>query len=161
MTMKAFFLLLAAGAIFTAGCQQPAGTGNQTADTVTTTHTVPDAAPLQGPQCFTQVVGRDTAHLRFEIVNDSVSGQLEYRRYEKDSNKGEIKGTFHDKLLDVQYHFMSEGTMSTHPAIFRMEGDKVFEGRPSSFDKEGKPVFARDPGYIPFDSIPFVKGVCE
>ena len=160
--MKSFLFLLAAGAAFAAGCQQPSGSGTaQTTDTAITTDTVPSADVPQGPQCFIQVVGRDTALLQFEVVNDSVSGRLEYRRYEKDSNKGEIKGSFHDQLLDVQYHFMSEGVMSTNPAVFRVDGDQVFEGRPSGFDKEGRPVFAKDPGYMEFDSIPFVRRVCE
>jgi hypothetical protein len=160
--MKRFFFLLAIGAALAAGCQQPSGSGTaQTTDTAIATDTVPSADVPQGPQCFIQVVGRDTALLQFEIVNDSVNGRLEYRRYEKDSNKGEIKGSFHDQLLDVQYHFMSEGVMSTNAAVFRLAGDSVFAGQPSGFDKEGQPVFARDPGYMKYDSVAFVRRVCE
>ncbi|HEY0610152.1 MAG TPA: hypothetical protein VGD35_10860 [Chitinophaga sp.] len=161
--MKAFFLSLAAGAaiVYVTGCQPSGSSNEQTADTVSTTDTVPVAATLPaGPQCFTQVVGKDTARLQFTVTGDSVTGKLTYKRYEKDSNKGDIKGTVHGNIIDVQYSFMSEGVMSTNQAVFKVEGDKVYEGRAGEFDKEGRPVFGKDLGRVRFDSVGFVKGEC-
>ncbi len=160
--MKATFLLLAAAALAAVSCQQPAGNTGSTTDSTATTDTVTASQQIQsGPQCFTQIVGRDTAYLQLlTISNDSVSGKLEYHRYEKDANKGEIKGALHNNILTLQYQFMSEGTTSTVPAVFKMDGEQVYEGRASSFDKEGAPVFDQDPSLIKFDTIPFVKTTC-
>lgn len=161
--MKTFFLVLAAGAICAAGCQQHSGdAGAQTRDSLTTTDTVPaSAATPAGPQCFTQVVGKDTAKLSFEVAGDSVNGKLEYKRYEKDSNKGTIKGVMRGNILNAQYTFMSEGMESTNQAVFKVEGDKVYEGRAKDFDKEGRPVFGEDLGKVEWDSVGFVKGECR
>lgn len=89
-----------------------------------------------------------------------MTGTLEYKRYEKDSNKGDIKGVVQGNILDVQYVFMSEGVVSTNQAVFRVEGDKVYEGRAKEFDKEGRPVFGKDLGKVEFDSVGFVRGEC-
>jgi hypothetical protein len=161
--MKTFFLVLAAGAIGAAGCQQHAGEAStQAGDSLTTTDTVPvSAVRPAGPQCFTQVVGKDTARLSFEATGDSVSGKLEYKRYEKDSNKGTIRGVMRGNILDVQYTFMSEGMESTNQAVFKVEGDKVFEGRAKDFDKEGRPVFGQDLGNVEWDSVGFMRGECR
>jgi len=161
--MKTFFLVLAASAICATGCQQHGeAASSQSGDTVVTTDTVPvsTVAPA-GPQCFTQVVGKDTARLSFEIAGDSVNGKLEYKRYEKDSNKGTIKGVMQGNILNVQYTFMSEGMESTNQAVFKVEGDKVFEGRAKDFDKEGRPVFGADLGKVEWDSEGFVRGECR
>jgi hypothetical protein len=161
--MKTFFLVLAASAVCAAGCQQHGGeASSQSSDSLTTTDTVPVSAAIPaGPQCFTQVVGKDTARLSFEIAGDSVNGKLEYKRYEKDSNKGTIKGVMQGNILNVQYTFMSEGMESTNQAVFKVEGDKVFEGRAKDFDKEGRPVFGEDLGKVAWDSEGFVKGECR
>jgi hypothetical protein len=89
-----------------------------------------------------------------------VRGKLEYKRFEKDSNKGTIKGVMQGNILQVQYTFMSEGTESTQQAVFKVEGDKVYEGRAKEFDKEGRPVFGEDLGKVEFDSVGFVRGEC-
>lgn len=163
--MKTFFLVLATGAICAAGCQQHSGeAGAQSGDSVVTTDTVPvsaEAPAPAGPQCFTQVVGKDTARLNFEVNADSVIGKLEYKRYEKDSNKGTIRGVMQGNILNVQYTFMSEGMESTNQAVFKVEGDKVYEGRAKDFDKEGRPVFGEDLGKVEWDTVGFVRGECR
>jgi hypothetical protein len=161
--MKTFFLVLASGAMCAMGCQQHAGeASSQTGDSLTTTDTVPvSAVRPTGPQCFTQVVGKDTARLSFETSGDSVNGKLEYKRYEKDSNKGTIRGVMQGNMLNVQYTFMSEGMQSTNQAVFKVEGDKVYEGRAKDFDKEGRPVFGEDLGKVEWDSVGFVRGECR
>src|ERR1044072_3603575 len=128
--MKAPLLLLAAAALAAVSCQQPAGNTGGTTDSTATADTVTASQQIQsGPQCFTQIVGRDTAYLQLLTINsDSVSGKLEYHHYEKDSNKGEIKGTLRNNILALQYQFMSEGVTSTVPAVFKMDGEQVYAG---------------------------------
>ena len=156
-------LLLLAAAAMAASCQQPAGNTETANDSTTVAADTVAAAQqsISGPACFTQVVGKDTAYLQLlTIQNDSVSGKLAYHHFEKDSNKGEIKGTLHNNILELQYQFMSEGTTSTVPAVFKLEGEQAYAGLPGSFDKEGAPVFDKDPARIQFDTIPFVKTTC-
>jgi uncharacterized protein (DUF2147 family) len=156
--MRTFLLLLAAVAGVTS-CQQRSGeTATQAADTVSIADTVP-ASEAQ-PQCFIQVTGKDTARLELAFSGDSVHGRLEYRRYEKDSNRGSISGTRQGNIINVQYSFMSEGVTSTRQAVFKTEGDKVYEGRAKEFDKEGRPVFGEDLEKVEFDSVGFVRGEC-
>lgn len=160
--MKTFLPVLAAGIICAAGCQQGSGeAGEQTGDSLITTDTVPvsTVAPT-GPQCFIQVAGKDTARLSFEVAGDSVRGKLEYKRFEKDSNKGTIKGVMQGNILNLQYTFMSEGMESSNQAVFKVEGDKVYEGRAKEFDQEGRPVFGEDLGKVEWDSVGFVRGEC-
>ncbi|HEU4553100.1 MAG TPA: hypothetical protein VFS25_09705 [Chitinophaga sp.] len=162
--MKALPFLLTAVAVITVSCGQNNTNSNNTggstdtmSETVTTAATTPLAA---GPQCFTQVVGKDTALLHLQAANDSIKGRLEYHRYEKDSNKGDFEGAIHDNIITAQYHFMSEGTLSTRPVVFKLDGERLYEGRPSLFDAQGVPVFEKDPARIQFDTIPFVKVQC-
>ncbi|WP_298736583.1 hypothetical protein [uncultured Chitinophaga sp.] len=160
--MKTFILVLAAGAICAMSCQQQSGeAGTQTGDSLTLTDTVPlSSLAAGGPQCFIQVVGKDTARLSFEVSGDSVNGKLAYQRYEKDSNKGTIRGVVQGNILQVQYTFMSEGVESVNQAMFKVDGDKVYEGRAKDFDKEGRPVFGNDLGKVEWDSAGFVRGEC-
>ena len=157
--MKAFFFSLAAGiAACMTACQQPSSNSSQpAADTVVVADTIPIRI---GPQCFMQVVGRDTARLLFEVIDDSVSGKLSYHRYEKDSNAGDITGHMQGNIIDAVYRFTSEGMVSTNQVVFKVEGGQVYEGRASEFDKEGRPVFDKDLGKVQFDSVAFVEGTC-
>lgn len=157
--MKVLPLILLSATILAAGCQQ---TGKRPAtppaqDTVAT-ETVPAD---QGPWCFLFVLKRDTISLQFRVTTgDSVSGRLEYRFYEKDKSRGTIRGTLRNNIVDAQYQFMSEGMQSTRQVVFRMEGEKLYEGRPETFDQQGNPVFNKDAARIPFDTIPFIKQPC-
>lgn len=157
--MKAF--LLSATVLLTfiiTGCQQPGSNtaASNTEDSVKTT------APLPaGPQCFTRVSGKDTAYIQFETTDQAVNGQLEYNLFEKDRNKGSITGTINDNIIEVAYQYMSEGTMSTRPAVFKLDGDNVYEALADKLDEEGQPVFDKDHSKLRFDSHPFVKSDCR
>lgn len=153
-------ILLSAGLLtmIISSCQQTANTKTTAApaDTV-------KKAPLlhAGPQCFYKTFKQDSAYLQFETDNEVVSGQLEYKPFEKDKNAGTISGTITDNIIEVEYHFMSEGIMSVRKAIFKMEGERLLEAVADSTDKEGLPVFDKDYSKLRYDSIPFVKGNCK
>jgi hypothetical protein len=152
--MKPFFLVAGFLTIFTA-CQQSAKpTAETTADSSKAT-----AILHAGPQCFTQVFKQDTAYLQFETDNEVVTGQLTYLRFEKDKNTGTITGTINDNIIDVEYHFMSEGNMSVRNAIFKLEDGKIYEATTDSLDKDGQPIFNK--AALTFDTTPFVKGKCR
>ncbi|GAA0528421.1 hypothetical protein [Chitinophaga japonensis] len=159
--MKAIPIFLLAGAAIIAGCQQPANHSSTSithpGDSASAAHTVPTNTGLQ---CFMKVVGRDSVILQFQVRHDSVSGHLAYRNYEKDKSAGNIKGSLRDSIIDVQYHFMSEGMESTVQTLFKLEDGKAYAGLPGDFDKEGRPVFDKDPARIQFDTVPFLRVPC-
>ena len=164
MHMKPFSLLIIAGATLAISCQQSSTSTDHTSDsTLTSVDTAATGAtshPAIDLRCFMQKVGKDTASLFMKINNDSVSGHLEYRRYEKDSNDGDFEGTIQNNILHLQYHFMSEGMMSTRQEVFKLDGERLYAGLPASFNNQGEPVFEKDPANIKFDTVPFVKVPC-
>lgn len=153
--MRSLFLFSVLLTILTA-CQQT-NSNKTTTDSVKTTSAILHA----GPQCFTQVLNRDTAYLRFQTDNEVITGQLEYKPFEKDKNSGTISGTINDDIIDVEYHYASEGTMSIRKAIFKIDGDSLFEAIADSLDKEGQPLFNNDYKKLKFDTTPFEKGKCR
>ena len=114
-----------------------------------------------GPQCFYHLFSRDTAFLQFETDNEVVTGRLEYKPFEKDKNTGTISGTITDNIIEVEYHYMSEGIMSVRKAIFKLDGERLYEALADKTDKDGQPLFDKDYSKLRYDSIPFVKGDCK
>jgi hypothetical protein len=155
--MKSFFL--SAGLLtMIISCQQSAKTNTTSApaDSAKTTTLV-----HAGPQCFYKTFKQDTAYLEFETDNEVVTGQLEYKPFEKDKNTGTISGTITDNIIEVEYRYMSEGIMSMRKAIFKLDGERVFEATAENTDKDGLPVFDKDYSKLRYDSIPFVKANCK
>jgi len=101
--------------------------------------------------------GKDTAFLRFETYNEVVTGQLEYKPFEKDKSKGTISGTIMGNIIVVNYHYMSEGIMSVRTAIFKLNKDNIFEAKAVKPDKDGQSVFEKDYSKLQFNSTPFIK----
>jgi hypothetical protein len=154
--MKPFFLFAGLLTIATSSCQQP---GTKT--TAQTDSTKTATLLHEGPQCFTKIAGKDTAYLQFETDNEVVSGQLEYKPFEKDKNTGTISGTITDNVIEVDYHYMSEGIMSVRKVIFQLKNNQIREAKADKLDKDGQPLFDKDYSKLKFDSIPFVKGKCR
>lgn len=157
--MKPYFVAAALLTMFS--CQQPASNTPETdeQDTSTVTVTAPASTPVQ--QCYIKISGKDTSYLQFEINNEAIDGQLEYHLFEKDKNEGVIRGTIANNIITAEYGFLSEGTPSKRPVVFKLENDQVFEAIPSSFDAEGTPVFDKDQNKLKFENAPFVKGNCK
>jgi hypothetical protein len=155
--MRPFFLFGGLLTMIISSCQQP----DKKAATALTDSTKTISIVHPGPQCFTQIMGKDTAYLQFETDNEVVTGQLEYKPFEKDKNTGTISGTITDNVIEVDYHYMSEGIMSVRKAIFKLNDDNIFEAKAAKLDKDGQPLFDQDYSKLQFDSIPFVKGNCR
>ncbi|ACU58599.1 hypothetical protein [Chitinophaga pinensis] len=155
--MKLYFV--AAALLTMLSCQQSASTSSET-EGKDSTVTAP-AMVAAGPQCFTRISGKDTSYLQFETDNEVINGHLEYRLFEKDKNLGTITGTINNNIIEAEYRFMSEGQTSVRPVVFKLENNQVSEAIPSSFDKEGVPVFEKDLTKLKYEETPFVKGDCK
>ena len=67
--------------------------------------------------CYTFTAKKDTAILHINVAENMVSGDLEYRFFEKDHNKGTIKGKIVGDTLIANYTFLSEGTTSVREVV--------------------------------------------
>lgn len=78
--------------------------------------------------CYTFATKKDTAFLHLNVTDDIVSGDLEYHFFEKDSNKGRIKGKMIGDSLIADYTFSSEGTTSTREVVMIKKDNSFIEG---------------------------------
>lgn len=92
----------------------------------TTDHNVDNTKPESG--CYRMVIHKDSALMNLTVNGKNVSGKLEYRRFEKDSNTGNFSGTIDSNRINAWYSFQAEGTISVRQVIFKIDGDKLLEG---------------------------------
>ncbi|HXS56851.1 MAG TPA: hypothetical protein VN726_12060, partial [Hanamia sp.] len=99
--------LLLISVVFLAACNSETETQSQkTADTLKNSVET-SAASING--CYISILKNDTATLNINENGSTVSGELIYKRFEKDNNKGTFKGEIKDSLIIGDYTFQSEG----------------------------------------------------
>jgi len=91
--------------------------------------------------CYSYTMKKDSAFLRINITDNVVSGDLEYKNFEKDSNKGTIKGKMLGDTLLADYTFLSEGATSVREVVMLRKGPGFIEGYGESEEKNGKMNF--------------------
>lgn len=113
------------------------------------------------PGCYINTFNKDTAFLQLAIDNNVVTGELEYKRFEKDQNKGAITGSLHGDTLVADYTFNSEGTTSVRQVVFVKKGDLLVEGYGEVAEVNGRTTF-KNPGSLTFDDkMAMRKTVCK
>ncbi|MCF0053301.1 hypothetical protein LXM25_24740 [Dyadobacter sp. LJ53] len=96
-----------------------------------------------GSECYAYTTEKDSAFLHIEVKSDSmITGDLEYRLFEKDRNRGKIDGKIHGDTLFASYKFMSEGVESTREVAFLQKGGNWVEGFGPAEDKNGTMLFS-------------------
>ncbi len=81
-----------------------------------------------GTFCYVSMNSKDTVFLKLNIFADSVTGNLSYKLFEKDSNKGNFAGKLNGDTLIADYTFMSEGSESIRQVAFLIQNDIAAEG---------------------------------
>lgn len=113
------------------------------------------------PGCYEMSISKDTARMKINIDGNQVSGDLEYKRFEKDSNKGTFSGTFTEGIIDGWYNFQSEGLISVRQVIFKSEGEALLEGY-GDVEQKGDTVYFKYPQTLKYeDDHPFKKITCN
>ncbi|MBC7615221.1 MAG: hypothetical protein H7202_04070 [Pedobacter sp.] len=111
--------------------------------------------------CYTYTKNKDTASLMLIISGRIITGELHYQLFEKDSNKGIIKGEMRGDTLVADYIFNSEGKQSTRQVAFLRKNGKLIEGSGEVTEKNGK-VYFRSTSDLKFgDAIEFTKVSCK
>ena len=107
--------------------------------------------------CYTYAKNKDTASLMLMISGHIVTGELQYQLFEKDSNKGLIKGEMKGDTLVADYTFNSEGKQSTRQVAFLKKDGKLMEGFGEVVEKDGK-IYFKSISDLKFDdAIEFTK----
>lgn len=91
--------------------------------------------------CYSYMTNRDTVLLDMVLSGTLVRGNLTYRFFEKDGNKGHIRGTMHGDTLFADYRFSSEGIESTREIVFLKKESTLTEGYGDMEEKNGKMIF--------------------
>ena len=77
--------------------------------------------------CRQMIIDKDTAYIALQESGDSLYGTLEYKRFEKDSNKGKIHLLKKTGRAEGWYNFQSEGMNSVRQIILKLRGDSLSE----------------------------------
>lgn len=99
-------------------------------------------ATADGLYCYTSTENRDTVHIRFELKQGLVNGELSYRLFEKDASTGRIKGYISGDTLIADYLYTSEGISSTREVIFLFGDNTLTEGYGEMEEKDRRFVFS-------------------
>jgi len=107
------------------------------------TTTVVESDEQASAQCFAYITDKDSAFLHIDVTSDSiVKGDLEYKLFEKDRNRGEIDGRLYGDTLLANYKFMSEGVTSTREVAFLKKDGNWVEGFGPAEEKNGSMQFS-------------------
>ena len=109
--------------------------------------------------CYIMIQGKDTATLELTVADSTVSGNLNFKRFEKDSNQGTIDGVIRDGLILANYAFQSEGRRSVREVVFLMRGESLLEGYGEIEVKGDSAKFVNITG-LKFLPTPFIKTNC-
>lgn len=135
--MKKYTYLLPTVTVLFAACQNQSTEINDSNGIPLDTNVV----NVSDVQCYTYAKNKDTANLSFTITNGIIVGELDYKLFEKDSNKGMVEGEMRGDTLMLDYTFNSEGIESERQVIMLKKDNQLFEGFGDVEEKNGKFVF--------------------
>jgi hypothetical protein len=141
--MKKFILTFVAASALLAACNNEEKTVARADSTVV----IPaDTTVAKTPEpfrdgCYEYVKNRDTASLTLKLAGEEITGDLSYKLFEKDSNKGTIAGEIKGDTIIAEYDFNSEGTRSIREIVFLKKDGKLYEGFGEVQTKGMKTVF--------------------
>lgn len=146
--MKNIIPILAVASALIASCQS--NTTKTTTSTDSTLNTVVDTSK-NSDQCFEYIKNKDTATLKLVTTNNTVSGDLTYKLYEKDKNNGTITGIVKGDTIIANYTFQSEGMASIRQVVWLKKDGKLIEGFGESEGVNGKMKF-KNIGQLKFEN---------
>lgn len=122
----------------------------------------PETAAIQiSSGCYRMIIDKDSAHMDLSVNGKEVSGDLNYKRFQKDSNKGSFNGTIDSNKLVAWYKFQSEGMISVRQVIFKLTDKGLAEGY-GDLEVKGDTAYFKYPHTLTFEeSHPFTKVDCK
>ncbi|MBS7564182.1 hypothetical protein KHS38_07170 [Mucilaginibacter sp. Bleaf8] len=132
-----YIIPICMAALAIASCSSPQNNTN-TADTVsssTTTDTIiterdVPSAPVHDTLRFVRTEGKtnlDSTTVYLNLQGATVTGQMNWTPYEKDSRKGTLKGTRSGDMIDATWTFMQEGMTDTLALKFELKNNQLLQ----------------------------------
>lgn len=151
--------------IFSASCtnEQKAKQADDTSKVIAPDTTFTSSRPKTSTSdCYVYIKNRDTASLKINMEGEELTGELNYKLFEKDSNKGTIAGEMKGDTIIAEYTFDSEGMRSVREVVFVKKDDgNIYEGTGDVMEKGGKMVF-KDRSALKFSpTMIFTKTNCK
>jgi hypothetical protein len=171
--MKKYLTASIVTALLSCQGNDPETNGTDNADTTNATTVSPKEPAEKDPaesddrdgrnnkNCYASYQNKDVVLLSFMQMDSLITGDLAYSYYEKDRNKGKIKGVMRGDTIIAEYNFESEGVLSVREVIFLKKGDTIIEGFGDVVDDHGKMIY-KDHASLTFDNSLALKKVnCE
>jgi len=107
-------------------------------------------------ECYDYFSDKDSISLHITLAGKAIAGELLYRIFEKDQNKGSLQGEMHGDTLLAEYTFISEGIESVREVAFLKKENGFAEGYGEAEEKDGKLLF-KNPGALNFSNTVVLK----
>lgn len=137
--------------------------GNDTTEIIAKDTTFSSASPKTNTtNCYEYIKNRDTATLKIIMEGEELTGNLDYKLFEKDRNTGKIAGEMKGDTIIAEYYFNSEGVSSIREIVLvKKEDGKIYEGTGEMMEKGSKMVF-KDRSALQFNqSLVFSPANCK
>lgn len=154
--MKKYFFIIIGFFGLLQACQN-----NETTNTTDSLALDTNIVPSTKQFCYAYVKDKDTANLTFMSSGNITTGELSYSLFEKDKNKGIIKGEMRGDTLIADYTFNSEGIESIRQVAFLKKGDQLLEGFGDVEERNGKTLFKNTSTLTFGNSMVFEKVNCK
>jgi len=161
--IKKLSVCLAVVSIFSCNTEEKneVGTNSVTTDTTTVADASSPSPSTDRSGCYLMVIEKDTASLQLTKTAGGYEGKLEYKRFEKDSNKGDVSLLEDEKYLKGWYRFQSEGVLSVREVFFRKTAKGLEEGY-GEITAIGDTAMFKYPATLDYESRhPYVKTNCN
>ena len=111
--------------------------------------------------CYMMIIEKDSAYMHLDDSATYLAGHLSYKRFEKDSNRGNVILKADNDKLKGWYSFYSEGKLSWREIIFKILGTSLAEAY-GDIEMKGDSVNFKYPVALKFeDKHPFIKTECK
>ncbi len=110
------------------------------------------------PGCYQMIIDKDSALMNLSVVDKKVSGSLQYKRFEKDSNAGNFEGLIENNKISGWYRFQSEGVISVRQVVFKISGGGISEGY-GDIALRNDTAYFKYPQALNFEEIHFYKNI--
>jgi len=121
---------------------------------------ITDNNPVVLKGCYQMTLKGDTATMKIDLLDSTVTGYLDYHFKEKDLNSGTLKGVIRDRYIYADYTFRSEGISSIREVIFKVEGNTLVPGFGDIVEKDKKIIFTNKDAIQFQYETPFLKVSC-
>ena len=141
---KTRFAALLASACCLAACDQPPQ---------------PAAASTPEIRCYAQRSGENLSALQMTIQGDSVRGYIAQEIAGGGGARGSFTGKITGNFVTADYIFALNGEVQAHEALFKIEGNQLFQGAGSMILENGKMIL-RDKANLQWMG-PLVQTPCQ